>query len=101
MLEDLYSNAIRTLLDLINRHTQLYQTVKLNLLWADRDSKSKEFLRYFHEIPVGDTHPCRKRLCLLVVPVRKKTVARPSTYSPSANIEDGRLARPSLPTLPG
>ena len=27
--------------------------------------------------------------------------ARPSTYSPALNIEDGRLARPPLPTLPG
>ena len=32
---------------------------------------------------------------------QKDCRARPSTYSPSVNIEDGRLARPSLPTLPG
>ena len=76
MLEEtkhLYSNAMRTLLDLINRYMQLYQTVKLNLLWADGDSKSKEFLWYFYEIPVGDAHPCQKWLCLLAAPIREKT----------------------------
>ena len=31
---------------------------------------------------------------------KKDCMARLSTYSPSVNIEDGRLARPSLPALP-
>ena len=32
---------------------------------------------------------------------QKDCRARPSTYSPAVNIEDGRLARPSIPTQPG
>ena len=40
-------------------------------------------------VPTGSSRP------------QKNCRARPSTYSPSVNIEDGRLARPSLPTLPG
>ena len=40
-------------------------------------------------VPIGSSRP------------QKDCRARPSTYSPSVNIVDGRLARPSLLTLPG
>ena len=56
----------------------------------------------WRRVPTGDARQFQRRPGPTgTYHFQKDCRARPSTYSPVVTIEDGRLARPSIPTPPG